>query len=96
MNMNTRGSQFGKFDITTSTLLGGQYVVEGHWAEWHAERGGMYQVVDLSDGTTAQKFADEMELITRHADNSDLDREYSELATAKNHAFGQMQLELAE
>ena len=97
MSMQKQGPKFGKFDIVSGSLLGqpAQYVVEGYWSEWHANRGGSYQVVNLSNASTAQKFADELKLVSRHPDNAELDREYSELASAKNHAFNQMRLEFS-
>ena len=94
MTMRHTGTKAGKFDIVTSIAYKGQYVVEGFYPELHAERGGMYQMVCLKDGSTALKFASEFTVVTRHPNNSELDREYSDLAKAKNHAFNQMRLEL--
>lgn len=93
--MNKRGSKAGKFDIVRSTLSGREYVIEGHWPEWHAERGGHYQAISLDGGFEAVLFADQFEVTSRHPDNLCLDG-LSELAQTKNHIFDKMRLEFTE
>jgi hypothetical protein len=85
----------GKFDIVR-TIRGAQVVIEharpfAGQPEWL----GMFGGINIETGHEVLVHGKEISgIVFRHESNADMDREYSEMASAKNHAFEQMRLEI--
>lgn len=94
--MTDRNTIAAKFDIIEKTN-GQQVVIDiampyAGQPEWD----GMYGGLSMEDGHEMLVYGCEIKrVVSRHPDNAELDREYSELAQCKNHAFGQQRLEFA-
>ena len=93
--MTDRNTIAAKFDVIEKTN-GDLVVIDiampyAGQDEWN----GMYGGVSLEDGHEMLVYGREIKrVVNRHPDNAELDREYSELAKCKSHAFDQMRLEL--